>query len=159
MPKEEYKDLKLFMKPYPKDVQDIAMWLRDFAWDLFPDSNELIYDNYNALAFGWSVSDRLHDTFCSVALFGSFCHFGFFWGTSIADPEKKLLGKGNQYRYLVIREKNDLPKIYVKKLLKEAHAYSMAKWKLKNPTLKSPDTKGMTIVKSISPKKKRPGLK
>ena len=158
MSKKDIAQLLVFMKPYPSEVRDIALWLRDFAWDLFPESNELIYDNYNAVAFGWSLSDRLHDTFCSIALFGSFCHFGFYWGSSIADPEKKLNGKGNQYRYLVIRKKSDLPKTYVKKLLREAYAVNLAKWKAKNPGLKSPAIKGTTIVKSISPKKKRPGL-
>ena len=35
------------------------MWLRDFAWDLCPKTNELIYDNYNAVAFGWSPTDKV----------------------------------------------------------------------------------------------------
>ena len=90
MPIEEITDLKLFMKPFPEEVREIGLFLREFAWELFPDCNELIYDNYNALAFGWSLTDKLSDTFCSVALFGSYCHFGFYWGTSISDPEKKL---------------------------------------------------------------------
>jgi hypothetical protein len=159
MPKEEIKDLTIFIQPYPQAVREIALFLREFAWDLYPQCNELIYDNYNAVAFGWSLTDRLSDTFCSVALAGNYCHFGFYWGSAIADPEKKLLGKGNQYRYLVVRDKNDFPKVYVKKLLKEAYANVVAKWKIKNPTLKSSPLKGATIVKSISPKKKRPGGK
>ena len=159
MPIEEIRDLKIFMKPFPEEVREIGLFLREFAWELFPDCNELIYDNYNALAFGWSLTDKLSDTFCSVALFGSYCHFGFYWGTCISDPEKKLQGKGNQYRYLVIREKSDLPKTYVKKLLKEAYADVFTKWKAKNPSLKNPVLRGATIVKSISPKKKRPGIK
>ena len=83
------------------------MWLRDFVWDLYPQCNELIYDNYNALAFGWSPTDRLGHTFCSVAVMEKYLHFGFYWGAQIADPEKKLLGKGNQYRYIKISSRND----------------------------------------------------
>jgi hypothetical protein len=45
----------------------------------------------------------------------------------------------------------DFPKAYMKKLLKEAYANSMAKLKTGNQVLK-----GATIVKSISAKKKRP---
>ncbi len=91
---EDIKDLQTFIKPYPKEVREIALWLREFAWKLFPESNELIYDNYNAVAFGWSLTEKLSDTFCSVALFGKFCHFGFYYGAFLSDPEKKLLGKG-----------------------------------------------------------------
>ena len=54
MSKEQSKDLLNFLKPFGADITDLVMWLRDFAWDLCPKTNELIYDNYNAVAFGWS---------------------------------------------------------------------------------------------------------
>src|SRR3979409_245690 len=101
MPKEEIKELTKFLKPFPVEIRELALWLREFVWKLYPNSNELIYDNYNALAFGWSPSDRVGHTFCSVAVFNNdYVHFGFYWGTQIADPEKMLEGKGNQYRYI-----------------------------------------------------------
>jgi hypothetical protein len=152
MSKEQTKDLLKFLKPFPSQVKELALWLREFVWDLYPKSNELIYDNYNALAFGWSPTEKLGHTFCSVAVLANYVHFGFYWGSEIADPDKKLSGKGNQYRYLVIKNKNDLPKTYIKKLLKEAWANSLAKVKDKSDL-----RNGETIVKSISPVKKRPG--
>jgi hypothetical protein len=82
-----------------------------------------------------------------------YVHFGFYWGSEIADPEKRLLGKGNQYRYIVVKKKADFPKTYIKKLLKEAYANSLAKVKDKIPPVK-----GQTITKAIYPKKKRPGI-
>jgi hypothetical protein len=151
MPIENTKDLKKFLRPYPKKVQEIAFSLREFVWKLYPNCNELIYDNYNAVAFGWSTSDRLGDTFCSIAAFAGHVHFGFYWGNQIADPEKKLSGNGNQYRYIKLSDIKDFPKTYIKKLLKEAYANSMAKLKTGGQVLK-----GVTIVKSISAKKKRP---
>lgn len=151
MPKETIKDLKKFLKPYPKKVQETVLWLRDFAWELYPNCNELIYDNYNAVALGWSTSDKLGDTFCSIAAFADYAHFGFYWGNQIADPEKKLSGNGNQYRYIKVIDPKDFPKTYIKKLLKEAYANSMAKLKTGKQVLQ-----GATIVKSISAKKKRP---
>ena len=151
MPKEEIKDLAKFLKPFPADIKERALWLREFVWDLYPDSNELIYDNYNALAFGWSPSEKLGDTFCSIAVGRSShnVHFGFYWGSKIADPDKILLGKGNQYRYILVKSKADFPKTYIKKLLKEAYTYSLMKMKDKKQTLK-----GATITKSISAKKR-----
>jgi hypothetical protein len=153
MSKKDNKDLLKFIKPYPAEVQKMALWLRDLVWDLYPDSNELIYDNYNAVAFGWSPTHRLGHTFCSIALASQYVHFGFYWGSQIADPEKKLLGKGNQYRYIIVRDEADFPKTYIKKLLMEAYANSLAKVKDEKQLIR-----GTTFVKSISPIKKRPGM-
>lgn len=147
-------DLLNFLVPFEGNIKELALWLREFVWDLYPNCNELIYDNYNAVAFGWSLSDRLGDTFCSVAVFNNkYVHFGFYWGTQIADPEKMLEGKGNQYRYLKVETKEGFPQKYIKLLLKEAYANSLARLKTKKQELK-----GATIVKSISAKKKRPGV-
>jgi hypothetical protein len=150
MPKETIKDLLKFLKPFPKQVKENALWLRDFVWDLYPDSNELIYDNYNAVASGWSLSDKLGDVFCNIAVGRTShnVHFGFYWGSKIADPEKKLIGEGNQYRYILVPDIKKFPKTYIKKLLKEAYAYSLGKMKKGKPV------NGTTIVKSISAKKR-----
>ena len=153
MSKEETKDLMVFLEPFPQEIRENVLWLRAFVWDLYPGSNELIYDNYNALAFGWSLTERLGHTFCSVAVLSKYVHFGFYWGSQIADPDKILLGKGNQYRYIIVKNKIDFPKAYIKKLLKEAYANSLAKVKDKAEL-----RKGLTIVKCIVPVKKRMGL-
>lgn len=126
--------------------------LREFVWDLYPQANELIYDNYNALAFGWSPTDRLGHTFCSIAVgrTSGNIHFGFYWGNEITDPKKILLGQGNQYRYLLIKTEKDFPKTYIKQLLKEAWSNSLAK--VKDPKQMR---EGATITKSISPVKRK----
>src|SRR5215471_13581292 len=123
MSKEQTKDLLKFLKPFGAEITERVMSLREFVWDLYPNANELIYDNYNALAFGWSPTDRQGHTFCSIAVWrnGNNIHFGFYWGSEINDPDKILLGKGNQYRYILVKDKNDFPKTYIKKLLKEAN--------------------------------------
>lgn len=152
MGKEETEDLLKFMRPFSEGNKTLALWLRSFVWDLYPKSNELIYDNYNALAFGWSVTDRLMHTFCSIALFGKeYIHFGFYYGSQIADPKKILEGKGSQYRYIKVSDKKSFPQAYIKKLLKEAYSNSLAKVKEGTVPLQ-----GQTITKSISAKKRRP---
>lgn len=151
MPKDAIKDLLKFLKSFPEEKQEIALWLREFVWDLYPHCNELIYDNYNALAFGWSPTNRLGHIFCNIAL-GRTSHniqFGFYWGAEIADPKKILLGKGKQYRYILVQTKDEFPKAYIRKLLKEAYVNSMKKVKDVKQIMKE-----ATIVKSISKKKK-----
>jgi hypothetical protein len=151
MPKDSIKDLLNFLKPFPKEKQEIALWLREFVWDLYPHCNELIYDNYNALAFGWSPTDRVGHLFCNIAVGRTShnIHFGFYWGSEITDPKKILLGKGNQYRYILVESKSEFPKAYIRKLLKEAYTNSMNKVKDVKQIMKE-----ATIVKSISKKKR-----
>jgi len=151
--KEQSTDLLKFLKPFPKDIQDLAMWMRELVWDLYPDTNELIYDNYNAVAFGWSLTEKLGHTFCSIAVGRSSynVHFGFYWGSEISDPDKILLGQGNQYRYILVKRKEDFPQAYIKKLLKEAYTNSLAK--VKDP---KQIINGETIVKSVSAAKRKP---
>ena len=151
MSKDQTKDLLKFLNPFEKNIQEIVLWLREFVWDLYPQTNELIYDNYNALAFGWSITEKLGHTFCSIAVgrTSKNIHFGFYWGNEISDPEKVLLGKGNQYRYILVRSKEEFPKAYIKKLLKDAYDNSLLKVKDKNQIVK-----GITVTKSISAKKR-----
>jgi hypothetical protein len=84
MSKEHLKDLLKFLKPFPAETNTIVLWLRTFVWDLYPQTNELIYDNYNALAFGWSPTDKVAHTFCSIAIgrTSKNIHFGFYWGAT-----------------------------------------------------------------------------
>jgi hypothetical protein len=151
MSKEETKDLLRFLSPFPEEVKETALWLREFVWDLYPKTNELIYDNYNAVAFGWSPTDKVGHTFCSIAVGRSShnVHFSFYWGSEISDPGKILLGKGNQYRYVLVKNTKDFPKTYIKKLLKEAYANSLTKVHDKKQI-----RKGQTITKSVSASKR-----
>ena len=151
MSKEQTKDLLKFLKPFSKEIIERVLWLREFIWDHYPQTNELIYDNYNALAFGWSPTDRVGHTFCSIAVgrTSNNVHFGFYWGSEISDPDKILLGEGNQYRYILVPDKNKFPKAYIKKLVREAYANSLEKVKDKKQIMN-----GQTIVKSISTKKR-----
>src|SRR3954453_21217351 len=150
MSKGQTADLKKFLKPFGQEITETVFWLREFVWDLYPQTNELVYDNYNALAFGWSPTDRVGHTFCSVAIGRAShnFHFGFYWGSELSDPKKMLLGEGNQYRYILVKNKNDFPKAYITKLVKEAYANSLAKVKDKKQIMH-----GATITKSISTKK------
>lgn len=153
MPKEEITDLMQFLLPFPDKVKAAALWLREFVWDLYPETNELIYDNYNAVAVGWSPTDKAGDVFCSIAVYSNHVNFGFNKGSDLEDPGKMLSGDGSQYRYITVKNKDDFPEWYIKELLTEAYQNSIAVMKpAKNAV------KGETIVKSISPVKRRPGL-
>jgi hypothetical protein len=156
MSKAQTTDLKKFLKSFPKEKQKTVLRLREFVWDLYPQTNELIYDNYNALAFGWSPTEKVGHTFCSIAIgrTSGNIHFGFYWGSKIKDPEKILLGKGNQYRYLLVESFDLFPVTYIQKLIAAAYAYSL---KLVKDT--DQIRNGLTITKSVSVKKRANTIK
>lgn len=156
---DQKDDLLQFLTPFDSSINELVLWLRAFVWKLYPNTNELIYDNYNAVAFGWSLTEKLSHTFCSIAVgrTSKNIHFGFYYGSQIADPEKQLIGNGNQYRYLLVRNKKGFPQNYIKQLLKEAYANSLAKVKDQREI-----REGLTITKSISSAKrevKKPAAK
>jgi len=151
MGKEKVDDLIKFILPYPDNVKVAALWLREFIWDLFPETNELIYDNYNSVAVGWSPTDKAGDVFCSIALFSDHINFGFNRGTDFPDPQNLLIGNGTLYRYISIKERDDFPEEYIIQLLNLAYQNSISRLK---PVKKI--IKGETIVKAISAVKRRP---
>ena len=151
MSKEDTKVLLQFLNPFDAVIIELVMWLREFAWNLCPMANELIYDNYNAVAFGWSPTDKLGHTICSIAVGRSSknVHFGFYWGNEISDPDNILLGQGKQYRYILVTDKTSFPKSYITKLVSEAYANSLSKVKDQQQIIH-----GQTIIKSVSEKKR-----
>ncbi len=153
MAKADSKDLLKFLEAFPLESREIALWLRDFVWDLYPDCNELIYDNYNFLAFGWSLTDRAGDIFCSIPVGARGVAFGFMWGTKLDDPDGLLTGSGTQFRSFRVPDMASFPKIYAKKLLKQAFEISVERLKDRPQT-----PTGQTLVKSISPTQRRPGM-
>jgi len=145
-------DLEKFLEPFDERVAELALWLRKFVWKLYPGCNELIYDNYNALAVGWSPTLKLNDIFCSFAVYSNNAmHFGFYWGSRLRDPKRMLQGKGKQYRFIRVTSKKDFPSEYIKELMAEAHMNSLASAKAVDQA-----PRGETVVKMISAKKKRP---
>jgi hypothetical protein len=153
MAKEDVQDLVKFLLPYPSHVKAAALWLREFVWDLYPQTNELIYDNYNAVAFGWSPTDKAGDVFCSIAVYFDYINFGFNRGTDFEDPHQILKGDGSLYRYIRVKEKDDFPEEPITELLAVAYENSIGRMKPQKKIFK-----GETIVKAISPAKRRPAF-
>lgn len=151
MSKAQTTALLTVLQPFNEKVVALVMWLRDFAWDLCPQANELIYDNYNAVAIGWSPTDKVGHTICSIAVYrtNNNIHFGFYRGSELSDPDHILLGEGKQYRYILVADKTTFPKVYIRRLVSEAYANALAKVKDQKQIIH-----GQTIVKSVSANKR-----
>ncbi len=153
MARSDNDDLLKFLDAFPPESREIALALRDWVWGLYPKCNELIYDNYNFLAFGWAPTDRMSDIFCSIAVGTRGVMFGFMWGVELDDPKGLLEGGGKQFRSIRVPDLNKFPKTYVKGLLKQAYLISLDRLRSRPQT-----PEGQTIVKSISAKKRRPKM-
>lgn len=151
MSKEEINDLLTFLEPFSTEIQETVLSLREFVWDLYPQTNELIYNNYNALAFGWSPTDKASHGFCSIAVgrTNQSIQFGFYWGSEISDPNNILLGQGKQYRYILVKKFDAFPKEIITPMIADAYKNSLSKVKDLSQILN-----GKTITKSISDKKR-----
>lgn len=141
------KQLDAFVAKYSPEVARVAKAALPKMRTWFPGTHELVYDNYNALAIGWSPTGRTSDVICSIALYPRWVSLFFFVGTRLPDPTKRLRGSGAKVRHVVLENgAATLDEPDVKKLLAAAIEMAPAK-----PTGTSRPT---TIVKSISAKQR-----
>lgn len=143
-------ELIQFFIPFDPKVQETALLLRAFVLDNFPETNELIYEKSNALAIGYSLSDKTRDMFCHVAVYTKHVNIGFDWGTALDDPEQLLKGTGNRIRHITVTDYSAFPAAYVKKMLEQAHEIAM-----ENLGDNGQSIIGLSVVKSVSEKNKR----
>ena len=111
-----------------------------------PTALELVYDNYNFLAIGYSPTERASDCVVSLACGANGVSLSFYYGATLPDPDGVLLGSGNQNRFVRLESARTLAEPAVARLLAAALAQA------KTPMPES--GKIRTIVKSISAKQR-----
>lgn len=111
-----------------------------------PSANELVYDNYNFLAIGYSASERASDCVFSLACGSNGVSLSFYYGATLPDPDGILLGSGNQNRFVRLPTVATLADPKVERLMRAALAQA------KTPMPRT--GRGRTIVKSISAKQR-----
>src|SRR5947209_8269715 len=73
-----------------------------------PGGIEFVYDNYNALVFGYAPSDRPSEAVLSLALMPKWVTLCFLKGAKLTDPKKILRGSGNIVRNVRLNAPGDL---------------------------------------------------
>ena len=147
-----HEKLKDFLEPYSPEIQELTHELRTFITETIPEANELIWDNYNAVAIAYSKSKELKDAFCHISVYSNYVNFGFNRATELSRHLVKLEGKGKLIRHFRVNDMNMFPKVEIKKMIYEAVGVS----ENRNNALIEKNTEGISIVKSISEKKRRP---
>lgn len=104
-----------------KDPRLIELFtdLRQYLFELCPESNELLYHTH-ALTAVFSWSEKLSDAFCHIPIYDNHLNLGFNEGTLLTDPQGLLQGTGKLIRHLPIKKTEDYRKGAVQKLIEEA---------------------------------------
>jgi hypothetical protein len=138
------KQLAGFIARFDPAIAKIARASRAALRKQFPTANELVYDNYQALAIGFCTTERASNCMFSVVVMARGVGLSFYYGSTLPDPHKILLGSGNQNRFVRLESSAVLAKTEVQELLRAA---------VKQAKVALPKTgKGRTIIKSISAK-------
>jgi hypothetical protein len=88
----------------------------------FPAASERVYDNYNFFVIGFSTTERSSDCLVSLAANAQGVNLNFYYGATLPDPGKILLGSGTQNRFFRLESATALAKPEVEALLCAAAA-------------------------------------
>jgi hypothetical protein len=143
--------IKDFLAKYSPEIAAQLREARTALRSLFPRGFELVYDNYNALVFGISPTDRTSDAFVSVAGYPRWVTLFFLHGASLHDPNGLLEGAGKQVRSIRLASPAEINRTEVQELISQATRPHAAAFLVAPPLV--------TIVKSVVTKQRsrRPG--
>ena len=142
-----------FVAKYDPAVGRLFRAARSAIRRRFPTALELVYDNYQFLAVGYSSTLRTSDCVVSLAVSPKGVALSFFHGATLPDPSGVLLGSGNQNRFVRLASAATLAEPPVAALLDAA---------TRQAETPMPTTgRGRTIIKSISAKQRprRPAVR
>jgi hypothetical protein len=145
-----------FLKPYDREIQDVALKLRALVLEEMAPCYENIYDAYSAVAIGYGTSDRLRDGIFHIAVYSKHVNLGFNDGATLDDPKAILQGAGNRIRHIKIKTTEDIKRPEIRAYIRRARkkALSDAR-KLGEPASQKP-AGVVSTVKKIYAKKRRP---
>lgn len=131
-----------FSDPIARQVRAIRAEMRA----VLPGALELVYDNYNALAIGYSPSERASDMVFSIAAYPRWVSLFLVGGPRLNDPAGLLKGTGGTMRHIVLAGQEQLSQPAVRDLMAQAIALAGNPFDGEQPT--------RTIIKSISAKQR-----
>ncbi len=114
---------------------------------LLPAANQLVYDNYNALAIGFAAGEKSSEIALSIAVYPRWVSLFLMHGPRLDDPKRLLKGAGSTVRHIVLEPVTLLDSKDVKALLFQAVARC-------EPPI-PPKGRGKIVIKSVS-KAQRP---
>jgi hypothetical protein len=140
------RQLAAFIRKFSPIDQRLIRAVRNALRKRFPTANELVYDNYNFFVIGYSPTQRPSDAIVSMAARANGVGLCFIHGARLPDPNKVLLGSGNQTRFIRIDSPQILERPEIKALIAAALAQARAPFPVAG--------RGKLIIRSISAKQR-----
>jgi len=140
------RQISSYLAKYDPTMCALANEARRWMRQRLPAASELVYDNYNALVFGYGPGDRASEAIFSLALYPRWLRLFFLHGATLHDPLGLLEGAGKQVRSIVVHAVSDLDKPEVRALITEAIERAAPTWPAGGV--------GETIIKSVSAKRR-----
>ena len=112
--------IAVFLGKYTPAIEALLREARTRLRAMFPRGFELVYDNYNALVFGISPTERTSDALLSVAGYPKWVTLYFLHGASLDDPNGLLEGQGKQVRGVRLRDPGTINAPEVEALIAQA---------------------------------------
>jgi hypothetical protein len=138
--------LASFFASYTPEIASFAEAVRNKMRRLYPNALELVYDNYNALAIGYSPSVKASEAIFSIALYPKWVSFFFLQARGLSDPARLLKGSGTVCKHVVLTSPEDLNDAALQNLMHQAQEIAKVSFPAKG--------EHRLIIKSVSAKQR-----
>jgi hypothetical protein len=145
--KSPTSQIDTFLDKYTVEMASAARRARARMRKRIPGGVEFVYDNYNALVFGYGPTDRPSEAVVSLAIMPKWVTLCFLKGTKLSDPKKLLKGSGSTVRNVRLIPPLNLEDGEIQRLIDAAIAAA-------KPSFPGGKGGATTIVKSISAKQR-----
>ena len=146
MTKDPEDQLASFLAKFTPEVAAQTEAIRNVMRRRYPTANELVYDNYSALAIGFGPTECTSEVIFSIAVYPRWVTLFFYQGKGLPDPERRLQGSGNQVRHIRIDSLDVFDDPAVCALMEEAVARAAVPF--------DPRNRHKLIIKSVSAKQR-----
>ncbi len=135
-----------FLAKYTPQMEKLARAALVRMWKRLPNAIEFVYDNYNALVFGFGPTERPSDAIFSIALLPDHATLCFLQGAKLPDPHKRLQGRGNVARHVRFDDVKALDDPQVVALIDEALQHAKVRM--------DPKQERKLVIRSVSAKQR-----
>jgi hypothetical protein len=143
----ESKQIEAFLSKYTPEMVAAAKAARAKMRKRVPGGVEFVYDNYNALVFGYGPTDRPSEAVLSLAIMPQWVTVCFLRGAKMPDPKKMLRGSGNIVRNIRLTSPPHFDEPEVQNFIQLAIAGA-------SPAFPADGAEPRTIIQSISAKQR-----
>ena len=144
---DQERQIEGFLSKYTPELIAAGKDARKRMRERISGGTEFVYDNYNALVFGFGPTDRPSDAVLSLALMPRWVTLCFLKGAPLPDPKKLLRGSGNIVRNIRLDSVERLEDPDVRNLITEAIGGA-------SPGFPNVNAPPVTVIKSVSAKQR-----